>query len=105
MEASAGDSTGRWIVPPRDPRLGGVPVVAVRWTPDGRALWVRTMDAIGAASFWSVPVDGGAPRRVARTGDSRRSAIRSEFSTDGRRIYLSLLERESDVWTLELRGR
>ena len=44
-------------------------------------------------------------RLLARLSDPRRTSPRPEFTSDGRRIYFLLTEREADVWTARLEGR
>ncbi|MDF1503963.1 hypothetical protein, partial [Roseisolibacter sp. H3M3-2] len=95
----------RTVVAPRDPRLGGALATYARWLPDGRALVVSANEASGATTFWRVPLDGAAPRLLARLADARLAPARPEFSTDGRRLFLALAERESDVWTAPLERR
>lgn len=97
--------TPRTLVAAGDPRVGDAQPVFARWLPDARALIVRGVASDGATLFWRVPIDGSASTLLARVDDPRRAAVRPEFSTDGRRIFLALAERESDAWLLEVRAR
>jgi TolB protein len=85
------------ISPEDEPSLG-----FVEWEPDGRTLLYKWVDGQGRASFWSLPAAGGRPRRIARLDDPQRPSPRPEFATDGRRIFFTVAERESDVWTMAL---
>lgn len=73
------------------------------WGPDPRVVFVHVYSADGGASFWSVPLSGGSPRRLLTVDDPARSVRRQEFSTDGRRLFFTLAADESDVWVMELR--
>ena len=52
--------------------------------------------------FWSVPVSGGRPRLVARL-DRAHPSYRPEFTTDGKRLYFSVQDRQSDVSLVEIK--
>jgi Tol biopolymer transport system component/tRNA A-37 threonylcarbamoyl transferase component Bud32 len=73
------------------------------WGPDPRVVFVHVYSSDGAASFWSVPLSGGAPRLLLAVDDPARSVRRQEFSTDGRRLFFTLAADESDVWVMELK--
>jgi len=44
----------------------------------------------------------GGPKLLVRFDDPTRPSSRPEFATDGKRLYFSLGQRQSDVWTVEL---
>ena len=67
--------------------------------------YVRVIDSAGVHSFYSVPVAGGTPRLVLRLGDSPRHPSRVLFSTDGRQLYFTVTEAESDIWVAALAAR
>jgi len=84
-------------------RLGG-PIVAAR-TAGVRSLvtYVRVIDSAGVHSFYSLPVAGGTPTRVLRLDNSPRQPSRILFSTDGRSLYFTVTQAESDIWVVALR--
>ncbi|HEY3934372.1 MAG TPA: protein kinase [Gemmatimonadales bacterium] len=82
---------------PTDPQ-----VQDVRWSPDSRSLYLNSHDADGRAMFWSLPLDGGAPRLVATVDDLSRPAYRTEFAVGGGRIFFGVNDRQSDVFVMEL---
>jgi serine/threonine-protein kinase len=85
-----GDTTGPRAV------MGDLP----QWSDDGRAIYTRTVDSTGA-TFWRVPLDGGAPERlVVFKGGERSSGGWSAVA--GRLAYAVSAER-SDVWVMEVR--
>ena len=101
-----------------------VSVEVLQWSPDGRAIFYKSFDVDGKSSISSVPATGclpsapasartrpeGArraavgctPRLLVRFDDPARQSPRPEFATDGRRLYFTLSERDSDVWVMEL---
>jgi Tol biopolymer transport system component/DNA-binding SARP family transcriptional activator len=105
-------STGLWLISPeggaprllidtRDPTAPMKPLLA-QWGPDGRTVYYKALEGDGRTSFWSIPIEGGTPRLLARFDDPERSSPRAEFATDGRRLYFTVAERESDIWQTEL---
>ncbi|HEX8905189.1 MAG TPA: hypothetical protein VF771_10130, partial [Longimicrobiaceae bacterium] len=104
-------SDGAWIIPAaggaRRPALrispADEPLLGwVEWVPGGRTLIYKWVDEEGHASFYSIPATGGRPRLLARLSDTRHLSPRPEFATDGHRLYFTVAERESDVWTMAL---
>jgi serine/threonine-protein kinase len=72
------------------------------WSEDGQTLYFKSHAADGAGSIWSIPSAGGTPRHVLDLGDSRRGSDRYGFRISGGRLYYTLLDRQSDVWLMEL---
>jgi len=108
-------NTGLWLIPPGggQPRLlvdtgdslaRPEPLLA-QWSPDARTVYYKALDAQGGASLWAVPASGGEPREVVRFDDPARTSARPEFATDGKRVYFTASERESDIWRMELEAR
>ncbi len=82
---------------PSDPRAA-----EVHWGSDGRTLYFRSRDQNGPALFWSLSVVGGAPRLIARLDDLSHQSYRNDFTTDGKRIYFAINDRQSDISVVEL---
>ena len=82
---------------PTDPRAA-----EVHWGPDSRALYFRSRDQNGPALFWSLSINGGAPRLIARLDDLSHQSYRPDFTTDGKRLYFALNDRQSDISVVEL---
>ncbi len=96
--AGSGEVKARYIRrAPTDPQ-----VQDVRWSPDSRSIYFNSHDADGRAMFWSLPLDGGAPRLVARLDDLSRPSYRAEFAIGGQRIFFTVNDRQSDVSVVEL---
>jgi Tol biopolymer transport system component len=71
------------------------------WGPDGRTFYFKSHDAEGRASIWSV-VEGQRPRLLVRFPNPDRPSNRIDFATDGKRLYFTLEDRESDVFVVEV---
>jgi dipeptidyl aminopeptidase/acylaminoacyl peptidase len=82
---------------PTDPQ-----VQDVRWSPDSRSVYFNSHDADGRAMFWLLPLDGGAPRLVARLDDLSKPSYRDEFAVGGQRIFFAVNDRQSDISVVEL---
>jgi Tol biopolymer transport system component len=93
--------TPRVLVAAADSAGYAVPEV-LQWNTDGRMIFYKAFDAEGRSSIWSVAAAGGVPKLLVRFDDPTRPSSRPEFATDGRRLYFSLGQRQSDVWTVEL---
>lgn len=72
------------------------------YSQSGQALYFKSHDARGRASFWSIPVAGGRPRLLARFDDPARASNRFEFASDGKRFYFTVEDRQSDIWVAEV---
>jgi Tol biopolymer transport system component len=84
-------------------RSAGDPLASdLHWAADSRSLYFRSADADGRVSFYALSIDGGAPRLVARLDDLTRPSYRPDFAVDGRRIYFTINDRQSDISVVEL---
>jgi len=75
------------------------------WAPDGRTLYLKVHDGHGAASFWSVGVQGGRPRELVRFVDPEWQSVRNDFATDGKRLFFDVEDRQSDIFVAQLISR
>jgi Tol biopolymer transport system component len=92
------------LIPAADSVRYGVPNM-LQWEPDGQRIFYKAFDANGQASIWSVASDGSGPATLLiRFDDPTRMSSRPEFATDGKRVYFTLGQRQSDVWTVDLVG-
>ncbi len=92
------------LIVPASAAPGGKPLFAY-WSPDSRTLYYKSYDARNGSSIWSVPASGGAPRLLIRFGDPSKPSARREFATDGKRLYFTVAEPQSDVWLMTLREK
>jgi hypothetical protein len=56
----------------------------------------------GSRELLDDPDAGREARLLARVADPQRPSPRPEFATDGRRLYFTIAERVSDLWSMEL---
>jgi Tol biopolymer transport system component len=81
---------------------GAPQVERPQWSQDGRTIYFKSHDASGRASFWSVPVAGGAPRLLARFDDPARPSYRPQWTLGRDRLYFAIEDRQSDVWVMDV---
>jgi hypothetical protein len=84
------------------PRAGEPLAEMAIYAASGRDLYFKSHDASGAASFWSVPITGGHPRRLVRFDDPTRASNRFDFASDGKRLYFTIEDRQSDIWVADV---
>ena len=80
---------------------GGVTVEMPIWSRDGRTIYFNSHDAKGNASYWSIPLTGGAPTLLTRFTDPAMPSYRPEWSIGGDRMYFAIQDRQSDIWVME----
>jgi Tol biopolymer transport system component len=95
-----GEATSRLLYDATDASADRGNPVAIRWAPDGQTVYMKTFDAAGKAALWALGVNGGAPRPLVRFDEPLRPTRRPEFATDGKRLYFTLAQSESDVWVM-----
>jgi serine/threonine-protein kinase len=114
VSAESGTNAGSLLVVPAEggtarrvfiPTATEPPAELCQWSPDGRTLYYKAHDAQGRASFWAVSAAGGRPRLLVRFSDLNRPSSRVNFATDGRRLFFTIEDRQSDVFVAELIGR
>ena len=83
-----------------DPKMGG-PQFAV-WSPDSKTVYFKaSLD--GRAAFWAIPAAGGKPRLLVQFENPAFASARQEFATDGKRIFFTADDRQSDIKVMEVR--
>ena len=65
-------------------------------------IYTKRHDVDGQAPFWAIPVAGGTPRILVRLTDPNHPFNREEFTTDGKRQFYSVEERQSNVWVADV---
>jgi serine/threonine-protein kinase len=99
VSATGGAGSARTVVPSPGTEFG--PQLAA-WHPDGRTIYYLASTPAGWAA-WSV-IEGEEPQRILEFDDPSRQPTRYGFTTDGRKLYMTLGSHESDVWVLDLDG-
>lgn len=75
------------------------------WSPDGRTLYLKVPEGSGLSSFWSVSAQGGRPRQLLRFADPEWQSVRNDFTTDGKRLFFGVEDRQADIFVAELISR
>ena len=73
-----------------------------QWSPDGHTIYYKTRGDAQHAGLWEVPADGGEPRLLVAFDDPTMPSLRREFATDGKRVYFTVAQYQSDIWAVEL---
>jgi eukaryotic-like serine/threonine-protein kinase len=102
LTTPAGDSSR--ILVPVSYRAAAVRPTYVSWSADGRTLYYLALDSVDHASVWSASPQGGQPKLVVRFDDPGREWHRYGFAVFGGRFYFTLGDRQSDVWTADVKG-
>jgi Tol biopolymer transport system component len=68
-------------------------------------VYVHAIDRDSRHAFYEIPMRGGTPRLVFRFPDLSRQPRRTEFDTDGRRLFFTVATDESDVWMMDLQRK
>jgi Tol biopolymer transport system component len=75
--------------------------VSSRVAPNARDIVLRVVGRDRALSFWRMPV-AGAPTRLLLRMPGKEFGGRGYWDTDGKRLYFTRTERESDVYVAEI---
>ena len=74
----------------------------VRWGGDGRLVYYSGSKTDGSYLIYAVPAAGGPPREVAHSEGPTYQSFRFPFSVRAGALYLSLVDRQSDIWMAEV---
>ncbi len=72
---------------------------------DQRSVYFKSHDPEGRASFWSMPMSGGAPRLLVTVDDLARPSRRFDFTAGGGRLFFTLDDRRSNIWIADVTER
>ena len=99
------DGRGRRYVP--TPKLNSVIASpgGVLWTRDSRHVLIPVREKDGTSAIWQMPVNGDAEMRLVHLKDPDRQFYRTNIDLDSKNFYFPLGDRQSDVWTMELKKK
>ncbi len=66
-------------------------------------MFVSMRETDGTSSIWQLPVNGNPEMRLVHFTDPTRQLYRLGLSVDSRNFYFTLGDRESDIWTMEVK--
>jgi eukaryotic-like serine/threonine-protein kinase len=67
------------------------------WSADGRSVLYRRREPDGRLTLISVPVEGGPPTVLVQQRDGHRTGPRTDWTTDGRRLFFTISRYEGDI--------
>jgi hypothetical protein len=59
----------------------------------------------GSSSIWQLPVNGDQARRLVHLKDPAHQFYRMNLDADTKSFYFPLGNRQSDIWTMELKKK
>ncbi len=77
----------------------------MRWSDDGRAIYFVSNANDSTAGFWSIPARGGPERQLVRFAPDGPRVRRAFFEARHDRFYFTVMEHQSDIWSLSLGTR
>lgn len=75
----------------------------IGWTRDSQHAFIAVLEKDGTSSIWQAAINGDAERRFVHFTDPTRQFYRSNFDLDSANFYFTLGDRQSDIWTMELK--
>jgi serine/threonine-protein kinase len=92
---------------PSVPALDSVLAVAgtLLWSRDSRHLYFSIREKDGSSSIWQLPVNGDMGKRVVHLTSPDHQFYRTNLDADTKNFYFPLGERQSDIWTMELKKK
>ncbi len=75
----------------------------VVWSSDSKHAYLQMREVDGTSSIWQLPVNGDVGKRVLHLTDPGRQFYRTNLDIDKDHFYFPLGDRQSDVWTMELK--
>jgi hypothetical protein len=75
------------------------------WSRDSRHLYFSIREKDGSSSIWQLPVNGDMGKRVVHLTSPDHQFYRTNLDADTKNFYFPLGERQSDIWTMELKKK
>jgi Tol biopolymer transport system component len=76
-----------------------------RWSQDSRFIYYAVLTVDGRYQIYAVPVTGGPAREVVHSEGPSYQSFRFSFHVRGGTLYISLADRQSDLWLAEVAPR
>ena len=74
------------------------------WSAAGRSLYYLALESVDHASVWSASPQGGQSKLVVRSDDPGREWHRYGSAVFAGRFHFTPGDRQSDVWTADVKG-
>jgi len=75
------------------------------WSRDSRHLYFSIREKDGSSSIWQLPVNGDTGRRLVHLTGADHQFYRTNLDSDTKNFYFPLGNRQSDIWTMELKKK
>jgi Tol biopolymer transport system component len=69
---------------------------------DGTSVFFKAHDTQGRASFWRVPIAGGAPQKIVQFPNVDHRSNRRDFGVDAKRFYFTFEDQQSNIWIADV---
>jgi serine/threonine-protein kinase len=99
----AAGGVSRRVAPPLETVSDREPAWAY-WSRDGRTIYCKSRDRAGRSWIWGVAVTGGRLHTLVRFDDPAKPSYYTSWTSDGRRFYFTINDRQSDIGIAELNG-
>ncbi|MGK2963298.1 MAG: protein kinase domain-containing protein, partial [Gemmatimonadaceae bacterium] len=73
------------------------------WSAGSRHLYLAAREQDGASVIWQLPINGDPERRLVRLPDPEKQFFRTTVSASATHFYFPIGDRQSDIWTMELK--
>ena len=100
---AAADGSNPKFIQLRNPGILASSAGAGPWSRDSKHFYSAVREADGTSAIWQIPVNGDEERRVLHFTDPLRQLYRSTFDVYGNKFYFTIGDRQSDIWTMELK--
>jgi Tol biopolymer transport system component len=97
------DGTGSRFIQLRNPQILSSSAGAGPWSRDSKHFYSAVREPDGTSAIWQIPINGDEERRVFHFTDPLRQLYRSTFDVFNRKFYFTIGDRQSDIWTMELK--
>jgi hypothetical protein len=72
---------------------------------DSKRAFLPTNDRDGTTSIWQLPTNGNREERLIHFADPAVQLFRATIGGDSSKFYVVIGDRQSDVWTMELKKK
>jgi Tol biopolymer transport system component len=100
---AAADGSGSKFIQMRHPEILSSFAGAGPWSRDSKHFYTAVREGDGTSAIWQIPINGDEERRVIHFTDPLRQLYRSTFDVYGNKFYFTIGDRQSDIWTMELK--
>jgi TolB protein len=75
------------------------------WSRDSRHAYISVREKDGSSSIWQLAVNGDQERRLVHLRDDKHQVYRTNLDVGANHFYFPIGDRQSDIWTMELKKK